>query len=247
MRRFGARDLAVRSKIDATPVTETDEAVEEFIRTELARARPHDAVVGEEGGVTGSGTRRWIIDPIDGTKSFVKGAPPWATLIGLQECVPDAGNNARRDNAAILVGVVSAPALGRRWWAARGTGALVNSTPMHVSAVARLDEALLCHADVLSYGRLGMGDEFASLAERVWDRRGFGDFWGHMLVAEGVADVMVEPEVSLWDVAALFPIVEEAGGRLTDRRGVATPDGGNAVTTNGVLHEEVLTIVGTRA
>jgi len=137
--------------------------------------------------------------------------------------------------------------LGRRWWATRGGGAFVNGDAIAVSDVAVLEDALLCHADVLSYDVFGAGPEFDELTRRVWDRRGFGDFWGHMLVAEGIADVMVEPVLSIWDVAAVIPIVQEAGGRTTDRRGAVRADGGNAVTTNGVLHDAVLEVVGDRS
>jgi histidinol-phosphatase len=231
MRLFRARDLVVRTKPDRTPVTEADHAVEETLRAALARARPGDAIVGEELGTSGEGRRRWVVDPIDGTKSFLRGSPPWATLLALEI-----------DGAAVL-GMVSAPALGRRWWATRGGGAFVDGNPIHVSAVRTLSDALLCHADVTSYERHGCGREFDLLARAVWDRRGFGDFWGHMLVAEGVADVMVEAVVAVWDVAALMPIVEAAGGRVTDRRGARRADGGNAVTTNGLLHADVLELV----
>ncbi len=198
------------------------------MRNALANARPSDGVVGEEFGVTGEGARRWIIDPIDGTKSYLRGSPPWATLLGLEE------------DGELRLGVVSAPMLGRRWWATRGGGAFVNGDSIAVSDVAILEDALLCHADVLSYEVFGAGPEFDELTRRVWDRRGFGDFWGHMLVAEGIADVMFEPVLNVWDVAAVIPIVEEAGGRCTDRRGIARADGGNAVTTNGLLHDAVL-------
>lgn len=222
----------VETKPDRTPVTEADRAVETALRDRLSRVRPDDDVVGEEYGVTGVGPRRWIVDPIDGTKSFLRGLPPWATLLGLEV------------DGDLVVGVVSAPALGRRWWAVRGGGAYANGEPIGVSAVATLDDALLCHADVTSYATYGAGPEFNALAEQVWDRRGFGDFWGHMLVAEGIADVMFEPVLAVWDVAALIPIVEEAGGRVTDRRGARRADGGNAVTTNGHLHDAVLALVG---
>ena len=146
-----------------------------------------------------------------------------------------------------MLGIVSAPMLSRRWWATRGGGAFANGEPIAVSEVAALEDALLCHADVLSYSVFGCGPEFDALTQRVWDRRGFGDFWGHMLVAEGIADVMVEPVLSIWDVAAVIPIVQEAGGRTTDRRGAVRADGGNAVTTNGVLHDAVLEVVGDRS
>jgi len=231
MERFRARDLVVHTKPDRTPVTEADHAVEEVLRAELGRARPDDGVVGEEYGVTGAGHRRWIVDPIDGTKSFLRGSPPWATLLGLEV------------DGDLVLGMVSAPALGRRWWATRGGGAYANGEPLQVSAVASLGDALLCHADVLSYEGFGSGPEFDALTRAVWDRRGFGDFWGHMLVAEGIADIMFEPILAIWDVAAVIPIVEEAGGRVTDRRGVRHADGGNAVTTNGILHDEVLALV----
>jgi len=231
MARFRARDLVVHTKPDRTPVTEADHAVEEALRARLARERPDDGIVGEEHGVSGTGSRRWIVDPIDGTKSFLRGSPPWATLLGLEV------------DGDLVLGMVSAPALGRRWWATRGGGAYANGERIAVSAVDSLDDALLCHADLRSYEDHDCGPEFDALTRRVWDRRGFGDFWGHMLVAEGIADVMIEPVLEIWDVAALIPIVEEAGGRVTDRRGDRRADGGNAVTTNGLLHDDVLAIV----
>ena len=216
-------------------MTEADHAVEEAVREVLGKARPGDGVVGEEFGVTGEGARRWIIDPIDGTKSYLRGSPPWATLLALEE------------GGELVLGVVSAPMLQRRWWATRGGGAFANGESIQVSEVAELDDALLCHADVLSYAVFGCGPEFDALTRRVWDRRGFGDFWGHMLVAEGIAEVMFEPVLNVWDVAAVIPIVGEAGGRVTDRRGDVRADGGNAVTTNGLLHDAVLDIVRERA
>jgi histidinol-phosphatase len=232
--RFRARDLSFSTKPDRTPVTEADHAVETAVRDALASARPGDGVVGEEFGVTGDRARRWIVDPIDGTKSYLRGSPPWATLLGLEE------------GGELVLGVVSAPMLGRRWWATHGGGAFANGERISVSEVAALQDALLCHADVLSYAAFGCGPEFEALTRLVWDRRGFGDFWGHMLVAEGIADVMVEPVLSIWDLAAVIPIVREAGGRTTDRRGAVRADGGNAVTTNGVLHDAVLDVIGER-
>src|SRR5262249_25536268 len=208
--------------------------VEEAVRNALATARPSDGVVGEELGVTGDSARRWIIDPIDGTKSYLRGSPPWATLLALEE------------DGELVLGVVSAPMLQRRWWATRGGGAFANGEPIAVSEGTALDDALLCHADLRSDERYDCGPEFDPLTRRVWDRRGCGDFGGHMLVAEGVADVMVEPILDIWDVAALIPIVQEAGGRTTDRRGMVRADGGNAVTTNGLLHDAVLEVVGER-
>jgi len=209
-------------------VTEADRAVEEEVRARLARERPNDAIVGEEFGVTGSGARRWIIDPIDGTVNFLRGVPIWALLLALEV------------DGEMRVGVASAPALGRRWWAARGQGAFADGEAIHVSEVGAVEDALLCYTSGRSFDRYGLGDQFRALAARCWGARGFSDFWGHVLVAEGSADVMVEPIVNLWDVAPIQVIVEEAGGRFTDLDGVARSDGGNAVSTNGRLHDDVL-------
>jgi histidinol-phosphatase len=234
MARFRARDLVIDTKPDRTPVTEADRAVEAAMRAHLERARPGDAVVGEEEGEQGSGPRRWIVDPIDGTKSYLRGAPAWATLLALET------------DGELVVGVASAPALGRRWWAARGTGAFANGEAIRVSEVGDLADATLCFTDVGAFALYEMWDEFVELARRVWDRRGFGDFWGHMLVAEGSADVIVEPVMNLWDSAAVMVVVEEAGGRFTSLAGEAAADGGNAVSTNGLLHDAVLEIIGSK-
>jgi histidinol-phosphatase len=232
--RFRADDLVVETKPDLTPVTEADRAVEELLRKHLAAERPQHQVVGEELGADGPGgpgAARWIIDPIDGTKNFVRGIPVFATLIALER------------DGAVVVGVVSAPALGRRWWAARGEGAFVNGAPARVSRVTRLADAQLGHASVSTWEAVGLRDRFLELERRCWRGRGFGDFWIHMLVAEGAVDVAAEPEVSLWDVAAVQVIVEEAGGRFTDLAGAARPDGGSAVSSNGALHDEALAIL----
>jgi histidinol-phosphatase len=219
----------VHTKPDLTPVSEADHAAEEMLRTRIAAARPGDAIVGEEYGVDGGGSRRWIIDPIDGTKNYVRGVPVWATLLALEE------------DGELRVGVVSAPALGHTWWAARGEGAFVDGTPIHVSGVSALADAHLCYSDFKHWrAHADLQDEFEALAAQVWRTRGFGDFWSYMLVAEGAADIAAEPIVALWDLAALLPIVEEAGGRFTDLAGNRTADGGNAVGTNGHLHDEVL-------
>jgi histidinol-phosphatase len=233
MRRFRALDLRVDTKPDLTPVSDADHAVEESLRNVLRRSRPRDAVHGEEFGRTPGGPRCWVIDPIDGTKNYVRGVPVWATLIGLM------------DGDAVVVGVVSAPALGRRWWAAAGGGAwtgrsLTKATRCQVSAVSKLCDASLSYSSLTGWEEQGLLDGFLSLTRLVWRTRGFGDFWSHVLVAEGSADVSAEPEVSLWDVAALQVIIEEAGGRFTDLSGRATPEGGSVVCTNGHLHDEVL-------
>ena len=228
--RFRARDLDVETKSDATPVTEADRGAEAAMRQALAAARPDHAVLGEEEGLVGppDATHRWVLDPIDGTANYVRGVPIWATLIGLM-----AGDD-------VLVGVVSAPALGRRWWAARGEGAFADGAPIHVSGVDTLADTHLAHAGVGTFYEYGHGDALVDLTRRVWRSRGLGDFWMHCLVAEGAFDVAVEPIVSLWDLAAVTVIVEEAGGRFSDLQGCPGPAGGSALSTNGRLHEEVL-------
>jgi histidinol-phosphatase len=226
--RFRAHDLAIETKPDLTPVTEADRGTEEALTARIQRARPGDAVVGEEFGASGAGDRRWILDPIDGTKNYVRGVPVWATLIGLEV------------GGEVVVGVVSAPALGRRWWATRGGGAFADGDPIHVSRVHALADAQLCCSDASEWEEFGRGDAFRALVRRCWRTRGFGDFWGHVLVAEGAADAMAEPVLSLWDVAALLPIVAEAGGRLTDLSGSGWAEGAEAITTNGLLHDVVV-------
>ena len=230
--RYQASDLVVETKPDLTPVSDADRAVEDDVRRILADRRPHDAVVGEERGTTGTGSRRWIVDPIDGTKNFVRGTPSWATLLALEV------------DATVVVGVVSAPALARRWWAARGEGAWVRSPAGErrcaVSRVASLGDAFLSYASLQGWEEDGRLPQFLDLTRAVWRTRAYGDFWSHMLVAEGAVDLSCEPEVSLWDLAALQPIVEEAGGRFTDLAGVAGPGGGSVVCRHGLLHADVL-------
>jgi histidinol-phosphatase len=231
--RFGAVDLAVESKPDLTPVSDADVAVEQAIRSTLAARRPEDAVLGEEDGETGTGPRRWVIDPVDGTKNFVRGVPVWASLIALQE------------DGVVTAGVVSAPALGRRWWAARGLGAhtggsLASSRRLRVSAVTELADASVAYSSLTGWEEQGRLPGLLQLSRDVWRTRAYGDFWSHMMVAEGAVDASFEPEVSLWDLAPLQVVVEEAGGRFTDLSGRAGPDGGSAVCSNGLLHDRVL-------
>ncbi len=233
MQRYGAGDLVVESKPDLTPVSDADRAVEAKIRATLAAQRPDDAISGEEFGSTGSAARRWVLDPIDGTKNFVRGVPVWATLIALL------------DGGDAVLGVVSAPALGRRWWAMRGGGAWVaalGAEPQRlaVSGVSQLADASLSYASLAGWGRLGLRDAFVALTDRVWRTRGYGDFWSYMLVAEGAVDLAAEPELSLWDMAALAPIVTEAGGRFSGLDGIDGVHQGNAAASNGVLHEQFL-------
>jgi histidinol-phosphatase len=232
-RRFRALDLRVETKPDLTPVSDADRATEDSIRNLLRRARPRDAVLGEETGRTGSGPRCWVIDPIDATKNYVRGVPVWATLIGLMD-----GNE-------VVVGVVYAPQLGKRWWASLGGGAwtgrsLTKASRCQVSGVSDLADASFSYSGIGGWAKAGRLDGFMSLAHSVWRTRAFGDFWSHMLVAEGAVEISAEPEVSLWDLAALQVIVQEAGGRFTDLSGVVTPDGGSVVCTNGHLHDEAL-------
>ena len=218
--RFGASDLLVETKPDRTPVTEADRAVETAIRERLARERPDDGMLGEEFGVTGGGRRRWIVDPIDGTRHYARGFPVWATLIALEE------------DGVLRLGVVSAPALGQRWWAERGAGAFANGDAIHVSRVGRVEDAVLCFA---------LEQPLPPVAHRCWHPRAYGDFWAHMLVAEGAVDGAIDAVgVKLWDLAAIQPIVEEAGGRFSDRDGAARADGGSAISSNGLLHEALL-------
>ena len=218
--RFRARDLVIETKTDATPVTDADRAVERALRDELARVRPGDAILGEEEGGSAVSGRRWVIDPIDGTRNYSRGIPVWATLVALET------------EGEVRLGVVSAPALGRRWWAERGAGAFANGERIRVSEVVGVEQAVLSFA---------LDGPVPPLADRAWHVRGYGDFWAHMLVAEGAVDAAVDAVgVTLWDLAALQPIVEEAGGRFTDFDGQRRVDGGSALSSNGHLHAELL-------
>jgi histidinol-phosphatase len=228
LERFLAEDLVVETKPDLSPVTEADRAVEQVLRKRIGEERPGHGVVGEEYGAGQPAGARWILDPIDGTKNYLRGVPVWGTLIALER------------EGRVEVGVVSAPALHRRWWAARGEGAFANGRRIRVSRVAELSDAMLSHASLGSWEQHGLGRQFMDLAGACWRTRGFGDFWSHMLVAEGAVDLAVEPEVELWDLAAPQVIVEEAGGRFTDLGGTPTPAGGSVVSTNGLLHDRVL-------
>src|SRR5690349_17113926 len=235
--RFQALDLHVMSKPDLTPVTDGDQAVEESIRRTLSRARSRDAVLGEEQGSTGHSQRRWIVDPIDGTKNFVRGVPVWATLIALE--VDD----------EVVLSVVSAPQLHRRWWASGGNGAwtgrsLLKATKCEVSDVRRLEDASLSYSSLSGWDERDRLDDFVSLQRRCWRTRAYGDFWSYMLLAEGAFDIAAEPELELYDMAALDVIVREAGGRFTSLDGTDGPWGGNALASNGHLHDAALSFLG---
>ena len=236
--RFRAADLEVTTKPDRSPVTDADTAAEEVLRALIAVERPGDAVLGEEGGGAVGAGRGWVLDPIDGTKNFSRGMPAWATLIALTV------------DGTAAVGVVSAPALGRRWWGASGRGAWTSDGPgaaprrIAVSGVASLGDAYLSTTDLRLFGQQGRMDRWLALVDAVWETRAFGDFWQHVLVAEGVLDVAVDPVANAWDLAALAPVVAEAGGRLTDLTGADTWSGGDALTTNGVLHDAARAVIG---
>jgi histidinol-phosphatase len=232
--RFRAHDLAVSTKPDTTPVTDADRAVETTVRSLLAEQRPQDSVLGEEEGGVVRG-RTWVVDPIDGTKNYLRGVPVWATLIGLV------------DGDDVPLGLVSAPALGRRWWAVRSGGAWVRDPVggpdrrCRVSDVAEIGDAFVSYASL--GGWHGVPQRIDPLLQAAWRTRGFGDFWSYMLLAEGAVDVATEPELALHDMAALVPIVTEAGGRFTDLDGSPGPFGRNAVATNGRLHEQALRLL----
>ena len=252
--RYQAQDLVITTKPDNTPVTDADRAVETAIREALATHRSTDGLVGEEfGSDKGSSGRYWVIDPIDGTKNFMRGVPTWATLIALVE-VDAAGSE------EVVVGIASAPALTRRWAAAKGHGATVrfnsgnsdfvdsesddestegvNEKKISVSKVSSLTDASISYSDFVGWGdRL---EPFQKMLAAAWRTRGIGDFWSHMLVAEGAVDVAIEPSLALWDMAALDIIVREAGGSFTNTAGHSGPFGGSGVSTNGILHNEVI-------
>jgi len=231
--RFRAADLAVDTKPDLTPVTDADLAAERLVRSQLKRTRPRDAVVGEEMDDTGHGPRRWVIDPIDGTKNFVRGVPVWATLIALV------------DDGEPVLGVVSAPALSRRWWAAGGSGAwtgrsLSAARRLRVSEVSTFADASLSYSSLAGWEDHDRLHTFLDLTRQCWRTRAYGDFWSYMLLAEGAVDIACEPELGVHDMAALVPIVTEAGGRFTSLDGEPGPWGGSALATNGALHEDAL-------
>jgi histidinol-phosphatase len=235
MERFGALDLHIDTKPDLTPVTDADRSVEIAVRDTLSVQRPDDSVLGEEFGGTAVFTgRQWVIDPIDGTKNFVRRVPVWATLIALL-----------RDGVPVA-GVVSAPALQRRWWAGNGEGAFASFAgapprKVSVSSVADLESASLSFSSLSGWAELALRDRFIDLTDAVWRVRAYGDFLSYCLLAEGAVDIAAEPEVSLWDLAALDILVREAGGAFTDLAGAPGPHGGSAVASNGLLHEAILT------
>lgn len=237
MSRFRAQDLVVESKPDLTPVSDADRSAEELARSTLSRARPRDSVLGEEFGTTGGGSRQWVLDPIDGTKNYVRGVPVWATLIALL------------DDGEPVLGLVSAPALGRRWWACTGDGAwagksLSNATQVTVSKVSDLGDASVSYSDLIGWEHRPQGaDALLNLVGQAWRSRAYGDFWSYMLLAEGALDVACEPDLALYDLAALVTIVREAGGTFTSMDGDPTVQAGSVLATNGLLHEATMAVL----
>jgi len=236
MDRYRAQDLDVQLKPDRTQVTDADTRVERMIREHLSQARPDDSVFGEEFGTTGRSTRQWIVDPIDGTSNFVRGVPIWGLLLALViDGIPQ-------------LGVVSAPALGRRWWGATGHGAwtqLDGGEPrrLAVSGIDELAEATLSYNSLKGWDEAGRLDQLIGLSREVGRTRAFGDLWAYMLVAEGAIDIAGEFDLKPWDIAALVPVIQEAGGRLTTVDGADSLTDGSALASNGLLHDRVLRLL----
>jgi histidinol-phosphatase len=235
MARYRAQDLAIETKPDLTPVTEADRETELKLRQSIQSAYPMDGILGEEfGAINPEANRVWILDPIDGTKNYVRGVPVWATLISLVE------------NNQPIVGVVSSPALGRRWWASKNSGAFTQDCDgtirkLAVSKVSNLADASFSYSDEIGWENFGNGNAFSNLKETVWRTRAYGDFWSHLLVAEGAVDVAAEPSLNKWDMAANNIIVSEAGGKVTGFHGGDPFEELSALTTNGLLHDACLT------
>ena len=227
--RYFRRDLRIDRKPDRTFVTQADTEIEKMLRDSIQHRYPGHGVLAEEfGDRTSNQENRWIIDPIDATHSYMRGVPVFATLLALER------------DGALELGIVSAPAMHERWHAVRGGGAWSGKRRLGVSKVARLEDAQVFYASRTAFKAVGKERGFDAVVDRAWRDRGFGDFWGYMLVAEGAGEAMIEPELYSWDLAAPLIIVEEAGGRLTDFTGRRTYAGGNAVASNGPLHELIL-------
>ena len=229
LQRFRAQDLVVETKPDASPVTDADKAVEARIREILAAERPDDALIGEEMGVAGSAKRTWIIDPIDGTANFMRGVPVWAALISLAV------------DGKPTVGVVSAPALGRRWWAAPEIGAHTRDVDgtersIRVSKVADLAHASLSYNNLQLWDQAGYLNQLIAISRKIWRTRAYGDFYSYMLLAEGAVDIVAEHDLKIYDIAALVPVVEQAGGSFSAIDGPLNVETSSVLATNGPLH-----------
>lgn len=238
MARFGALDLKIETKPDLTPVSDADKSVEEELRKLINKYSASDSIIGEEFGKEGNGNREWILDPIDGTKNFVRGVPFWGTLIGL------------RVDGILTTGMVSAPALGRRWFGATGLGSYLQTKTnsfqserkLQVSKVSKLEDAYLGYSSQDLWKNPTQQDTFEKLLKNVWRARGFGDFIIHMMVAEGSLDVSIEPSLAVWDMAALIPIIREAGGNVTSLNNGDALQEKSMVTTNSLLHEQTINL-----
>lgn len=227
--RFTAQDLQIETKPDLTPVTDADKSVEQALKNYLSEAAPNDALIGEEFGSTGASSRKWIIDPIDGTANFMRGVPVWATLIALSI------------DGKPTVGVVSAPALGKRWWAAPGVGSFAREIDgsirsLNVSNISDLEHSSLSYNSLQMWDRAGKLNQLVELSRKIWRTRAFGDFWSYMLLAEGSLDIVAEHDLKIYDIAALVPIVEQAGGTFSDLSGELTESSSSVLATNGKLH-----------
>ena len=235
MLRYRSPNLEVETKSDNTPVSESDKRVELALRDRLGDVRPDDKVIGEEFGgaeLATAGGRAWVIDPIDGTKSYVRGMDTWTTLIALLE------------DGEVKLGVVSMPALEKRWWAVRGQGAFADGRRIHVSEITELGSAQFVWSGIEEWDAIGDFQKVVDFGRRCWRTRGVGDAWQYMLVAEGAAEIATDPEATLWDLAAVSIVVEEAGGRFTGLDGSDGPGAGSGLATNGPLHAQALAALG---
>ncbi len=231
LKRFRALDLLVETKPDRSPVTDADRAVEAELRNVVAEYRPADTFIGEEFENTGSSNRNWIVDPIDGTANYLRGVPIWASLIAL------------RVDGVITTSVVSAPALGRRWWAQRGNGAFtmdINGSvrTLQVSKISELEDSSISYNNMQLWDQAGKLNQLIELSRKVWRTRAYGDFYSYMLLAEGTIDLVAEHDLKIYDIAALVPIVEEAGGKFSDLTGPLTDNSSSVMASNGLLHAE---------
>jgi histidinol-phosphatase len=237
MMRYRSPDLEVVTKPDHTPVSESDKRTELALRERLGDVRPDDSIIGEEFGgefdpAHPAPGRAWVIDPIDGTKSYVRGMDTWTTLIALL------------DDGEVKLGVVSMPALGKRWWAVRGQGAFADGRQIHVSRIAELGDAQFVWSGIEEWDAIGQFQKVVDFGRRCWRTRGVGDSWQYMLVAEGAAEVATDPEATLWDLAAVSIVVEEAGGTFTGLDGSAGAGAGSGLASNGLLHADALAALG---
>lgn len=233
LERFRALDLKVESKPDRSPVTDADRSVEQALKAVLAAKAPNDALIGEEYGNSDAkqgSNRTWIIDPIDGTANYLRGVPVWASLIALAV------------DGKPVVSVVSAPAMGRRWWAAPEIGAFTRDIDgsvrkLSVSGINELAHASLSYNNLQLWDQAGKAQQLIEFSRKIWRTRAYGDFWSYMLLAEGALEIVTENDLKIYDIAALVPIVEQAGGEFSALEGPLTADTSSVLATNGKLHK----------